>query len=45
VIGGVLYVGTSTGGIYALNATNGSQQWVYQQSTPFSNTPIIVVAG
>jgi eukaryotic-like serine/threonine-protein kinase len=45
VNGGVLYVGTSTGGIYALNADNGSQQWVYQQSTPFSNTPIIVVAG
>lgn len=45
VNGGVLYVGTSTGGIYALNANDGSQQWVYQQSTPFSNTPITVVAG
>ncbi len=45
VNGGVLYVGTSTGGIYALNVNNGSQQWMYQQSTPFSNTPITVVAG
>jgi outer membrane protein assembly factor BamB len=45
VNGGVLYVGTSTGGIYALNANDGSQRWMYQQSTPFSNTPITVVAG
>jgi outer membrane protein assembly factor BamB len=43
--GGVLYVGTSTGAIFALNANDGSQQWMYQQSTPFSNTPITVVAG
>jgi eukaryotic-like serine/threonine-protein kinase len=40
VSGNVLFVGTQTATVYALDATSGLVLWSYQEPAPFSNTPL-----
>ncbi len=40
VSGNVLFVGTTTPSVYALDATNGLILWTYQDSAPFGNTQL-----
>lgn len=40
VSGNVLFVGTGTATVYALDSTSGMVLWTYQEQAPFGNTPL-----
>ncbi len=40
VSGNVLFVGTGTATVYAIDATSGVVLWTYQEPAPFGNTPL-----
>jgi len=41
VVNGVVYVGSSDGHLYALNASNGTARWLYNTGTNIYSTPAI----
>jgi len=41
VVGGVVYVGSADGNVYALDATSGAKKWAYRTGSPIDPSPAV----